>query len=249
MGLERELVRKAGRAIGDYGMISGGDRVLVALSGGKDSWSLLLALEELRKKAPVRFSLLAVNIDPGFPGFRSDIVEGQLKRLGFTYLVERSDIQGVISSRPQAEEEGICRYCARFRRGILYRLAVEHGCSKVALGHHADDIIESFLMSAMYNGELRTMPPVLHADDGVNTVIRPLCYVSEEQTAYFAKARGVEVIGCGCSVCGGSAMRRKKIKELLGSLESEEPGIKDSMLAALGNLKPQYLLDRRFYKG
>ncbi len=248
MGLERNLVRKVGRAIGDYGMISDGDRVLVALSGGKDSWSLLLALEELRKKAPVSFSLLAVNIDPGFPGFRSDMVEAGLIRLGFAYLIERSDIQGVISGRPEAEEEGICRYCARFRRGILYRLAQANGCGKVALGHHADDIIESFLMSAMYNGELRTMPPVLRADNAVNTVIRPLCYVSEAETRGFAELRGIEVIGCGCHVCSGSAMRRRRVKELLSRLESEEPGIKDSMLAALGNIKPRYLMDRRYMK-
>lgn len=246
MGLERNLVRKVGRAIGDYGMIADGDRILVALSGGKDSWSLLFALDELRKKAPVSFSLLAVNIDPGFPGFRSDIVEGQLRLHGFEYLVERSDIYRVISGKLGGSEEDFCRYCARFRRGILYRLAAEHGCAKLALGHHADDVIESFLMSAMYNGELRTMPPVLRADDGVNVVIRPLCYVPESETKGFAEARGVEVIGCGCPVCGGSAMRRQRVKALLNRLETEEPGIKDSMLAALGNIKPRYLMDRRY---
>jgi len=246
MGLERNLVRKVGRAIGDYRMIADGDRLLVALSGGKDSWSLLIALEELRKKAPIEFSILAVNVDPGFEGFRSDLVEARLKSLGFEYLVERSDIYSVISGKLEGSEDDFCRYCARFRRGILYRLAAEHGCAKVALGHHADDIIETFMMSAMYNGELRTMPPVLNADDGVNVVIRPLCYVSEAETAGFAEAQGIDVIGCGCPVCGGSAMRRQRVKALLKRLDAEEPGIKDSMLAALGNIKPRYLLDRRY---
>jgi len=246
MGQGNNLVRKVGRAIGDYQMIADGDRILVALSGGKDSWSLLLALEELRKRAPVAFSLLAVNIDPGFEGFRSDLVEAQLAGRGFEYAVERSDIYRVISGRLGGSEDDFCRYCARFRRGILYRLAGEHDCSKVALGHHADDIIESFLMSAMYNGELRTMPPVLRSDDGVNVVIRPLCYVPEKETSAFAEAMGVEVIGCGCPVCGGSAMRRQRVKALLKRLEAEEPGIKDSMLAALGNIKPRYLMDRRY---
>lgn len=246
MGIERNVVRKVGRAIGDYDMIGQGDRVLVALSGGKDSWGLLLALEELRNKAPVDFSLVAVNIDPGFGGFRCGIVEEQLKERGFEYHIERSDIYKVISEKLGDSEEDFCRYCARFRRGILYRLAGSMGCTKVALGHHADDLIESFLMSAMYNGEIRTMPPVLHADDGVNIVIRPLCYVFEAETGGFASSMGVEVIGCGCPVCGGSAMRRNRVKALLSRLESEEPGIKDSMLASLGNLKPRYLLDRRY---
>lgn len=247
MGSHSDIVRKAGRAIGDYDMVTDGDRILVALSGGKDSWALLYALEELRRKAPVGFSLIAVNIDPGFEGFRSDIVEAQLVASGFEHRVERSDIYRVIKEKLGKDEGDFCRFCARFRRGILYRLAGEMGCTKVALGHHADDLIESFLMSAIYNGELRTMPPVLPADDGVNVVIRPLCYVWENETAAFALDRGIDVIGCGCPVCGGSAMRRNRTKTLLAKLEADEPGIKDSMLAALGNLKPKYLLDRRYY--
>jgi len=247
MGLERNITRKAGRAIGDFGLIGDGDSVMVALSGGKDSWTLLHVLEALRKKAPIKFSLVAVNINPGFPGFRSDIVEEHLKGLGLEYHIESSNIFKVISGKMGPDEEGYCSFCARLRRGVLYRLAGELGCNKIALGHHADDLIESFLMSAFYNGEIRSMPPKLLAEDGVNVVIRPLCYVSEEETRAFAREMGFPVINCGCPVCGGSAMKRHKVKALLNKLEAEEPGIKDNLLAALGNLKPKYLMDKRFY--
>ena len=246
MGLEKSIVRKAGRAIGDFGLIAEGDRVMVALSGGKDSWTLLHVLETLRKKAPVSFSLVAVNINPGFPGFRSDVVEDRLKGSGFTYHIERSNIFGVISGK-LTYEEGYCSFCARLRRGVLYRLAGELGCTKIALGHHADDLIESLLMSALYNGEIRSMPPRLMAEDGVNVVIRPLCYVSEDETRAFALEQGFPVINCGCPVCGGSAMKRHKIKALLNKIEAEDPGVKDNLLAALGNLKPKYLMDKRYY--
>jgi len=245
--LEKAVTRKAGRAIGDYGLIAEGDRVMVALSGGKDSWALLHVLERLRRKAPVRFTILAVNIDPGFPGFRSDIVEERLKADGYDYHIERSNIHGVITDKLGADPEGYCSFCARLRRGVLYRLAGELGCTKIALGHHADDLIETLLMSAMYNGELRSMPPRLLAEDGRNVVIRPLCYVSEVETTAYAKLHGFPVIGCGCPVCGGSAAKRHMVKALLNKIEAEDPGIKDNLLAALGNLKPEYLMDKRFY--
>lgn len=245
--LERNLLKKAGRAIGDYGMIEEGDRVMVALSGGKDSWTLLHVLERLRRKAPIGFSLIAVTINPGFPGFRSDTVEAYLKGLKLNYLIERSNIYGVIKEQGGDDEEGYCSFCARLRRGILYRLAGELGCTKIALGHHADDLIETLLMSAFYNGELRSMPPRLLAEDGVNTVIRPLCYVFEDDTAAFAREQGFPLIGCGCPVCHGSALKRYKVKSLLAGLEDEDPGIKDNLLAALGNLKPRFLMDKKFY--
>ena len=247
MGLDKSIVRKAGRAIGDYGMIVEGDRVLVALSGGKDSWALLYALDALRRKAPVSFSIVAVNIDPGFPGFRSDIVEAHLSGSGFEYHIERSNIYGVISGKMGPNELGYCSFCARLRRGVLYRLAGELSCTKIALGHHADDLIETLLMSAFYNGEIRSMPPRLLAEDGVNVVIRPLCYVFEEETRAFAKEQGFPVIGCGCPICGGSAMKRHKVKALLNKLEAEDPGIKLNLLAALGNIRPKYLMDKRYY--
>ncbi len=247
MGLERAITRKVGRAIGDFGLIEDGDAVMVALSGGKDSWTLLHALEALRKRAPVRFSLIAVNIDPGFPGFRSDVVEAGLKARGFKYHIERSNIFKVMEGKLGPSEEGYCSFCARLRRGVLYRLARELGCSKIALGHHADDLIETLLMSAFYNGELRSMPLRLAAKDGVNVVIRPLCCVTERETAAFAREMGFPVIGCGCPVCGGSAMKRHKVKTLLNRLDAGEPGLKDNLLAALGNLKPRFLMDKRFY--
>jgi tRNA 2-thiocytidine biosynthesis protein TtcA len=247
MGLERNITRKVGRAIGDYGLIVDGDRVMVALSGGKDSWTLLHVLEALRRKAPVKFSILAVSINPGFPGFKSEVVEQGLKGLGYEYHIEHSNIFKVIKDKMGPVEEGYCSFCARLRRGVLYRLAGELGCTKIALGHHADDLIESLLMSAFYNGELRSMPPKLLAEDGVNVVIRPLCYVTEKETASFADLMGFPVINCGCPICGGSAMKRHKVKALLTKLEEEDPGLKDNLLAALGNLKPKYLMDKRFY--
>lgn len=247
MGLERNLLRKAGRAIGDYSLIEAGDRVMVALSGGKDSWALLHILERLRRKAPVSFSLMVVTVHSGFPGFNSDIIEERLKELGFDYHIERSNINRVITETLGPEEEGYCSFCARLRRGVLYTLAGRFGCNKIALGHHADDLIETLLMSALYNGELRSMPPKLLAEDGKNIVIRPLCYVYEEETAAFASEAGFPLMGCGCPVCGGSAHKRYKIKSLLAGLEDEDPGIKDNLLAALGNIKPKYLLDKRFY--
>jgi tRNA 2-thiocytidine biosynthesis protein TtcA len=243
----RNIVRKTGRAIGDFGLISDGDRVMVALSGGKDSWTLLHALDTLRKKAPVDFSLMAVCINPGFPQFSSDMVEERLSSLGFKYHIEKSNIFNVIREQKGDNEEGYCSFCARLRRGVLYRIAQEKGCTKIALGHHADDLIETLLMSALYNGELRSMPPRLLAEDGVNVVIRPLCYVFERETAAFAEEEEIPVIGCGCPVCKGSGRRRFKIKSLLGDLEETEPGIKDNLLAALGNLKPKYLMDKRFW--
>jgi tRNA 2-thiocytidine biosynthesis protein TtcA len=243
----RNIVRKTGRAIGDFGLISDGDRVMVALSGGKDSWTLLHALDALRKKAPVDFSLLAVCINPGFPQFSSDMVEGRLSSLDFKYHIEKSNIFNVIREQKGGNEEGYCSFCARLRRGVLYRIAQEKGCTKIALGHHADDLIETLLMSALYNGELRSMPPRLLAEDGVNVVIRPLCYVFERETAAFVEEEEIPVIGCGCPVCKGSGRRRFKIKSLLGDLEETEPGIKDNLLAALGNLKPKYLMDKRFW--
>jgi len=247
MGLTRNITRKMGRAIGEYDMVAEGDRVMVALSGGKDSWTLLYALDALRRKAPVNFSIVAVTINPGFPGFRSDSVEEKLKADGFSYHIESSNIYGVIREKFGPVEEGYCSFCARLRRGVLYRLASELGCTKIALGHHRDDLIETLLMSAFYNGELRSMPPKLLADDGEHVVIRPLCYVTEDETRAFASAMGLPVINCGCPVCGGSAMKRHKVKALLNKLEAEDPGIKDNLLAALGNLKPRFLMDKRFY--
>jgi tRNA 2-thiocytidine biosynthesis protein TtcA len=248
MGLEKNLLRKAGRAIADYRLIEDGDHIMVALSGGKDSWALLHVLERLRRRAPIKFTLVAVNINPGFPTFRSDIVEEFVKTLGIPYHIEHSNMYGVISGLLGPGEKGYCAFCARLRRGILYKLAGDLGCTKIALGHHADDIIETFLMSAFYNGEIRSMPPRLVAEDGKNIVIRPLCYVSEEETAEFAEEMGFPLIGCGCPVCFGNSHKRYKIKSLLADLEDQEPGIKDNILAALGNLKPKYLMDKRFYE-
>lgn len=247
MVLERNLLRKAGRAIGDFGLIEDGDRVMVALSGGKDSWTLLHVLDKLRRKAPISFQIKAVTVDPGFPGFRTGDIEARLRESGFDFHIERSNISGVIAEKIP-DEEGSCSFCARLRRGVLYRLAGEFGCTKVALGHHADDLIETLLMSAFYNGEVRSMPPKLLAEDGRNVVIRPLCYVWEEETALFAEEMGFPLIGCGCTVCRGSSHKRFKVKSMLGALEEEEPGIKGNLLAALGNLKPQYLMDKKFFK-
>jgi len=238
------LLHRVGRAIEDYGLVESGDRILVAMSGGKDSHVMLHLLETLRKRAPVRFSLVAVTVDQGYRGFQTGVMERYFRERGFEYHIERTNIAAVIDDT-MALGDTHCSMCARLRRGVLYRLAPELKCNKIALGHHADDLIETLLMGQFYNGEIRSMPPILHARDGRNVVIRPLAYVWEEEVAAFARAEGFPVIGCACPACGDVSLKRRQTKGLLARLEAEHPGIKASMLRALTNVKPQHLLDRR----
>ncbi len=240
--LEKRILRKAGRAVTDFRMIEEGDRVLVALSGGKDSWTLLHCLESLRRRAPVAFEVHAVTVHPGFPGFRTEPVEAYCREQGFTHWVEPSRIYEIVEAK-RDPGTSYCSFCSRLRRGILYGLAQRRGYTKIALGHHADDLIETLLLSQFFTGEIKSMPPVLRAEDGVNVVIRPLCTVFEEDIRDYAEQRGFPVVCCGCPACGVEEMKRREVKALLRDLERGHPGIKASMLSSLGRVRRGYLME------
>ena len=237
---ERRIRRLAGRAIGDFGLIENRDRILVALSGGKDSWTLLHVLERLRRRAPVPFSLVPVTVHPGFPGFETGQIEAYLRLQQYEYRIVRAPIHETMLEK-LAVRDTPCPLCSRIRRGVLYTQAVELGCTKIALGHHADDFIETLLLNQFYNGKIKAMAPRLYADDGRNVVIRPLVYVAEDDIVRFASAAGFPIACCACPSCGDPDMKRVKIKKLLAGLESEQGGIKASLLSALSNVDRRHL--------
>ena len=240
--LERRLLRAMSRAVEDFRLIEEGDRILVAVSGGKDSLTMLHLLQRLRERAPVAFELLAVNLDQGQPGFPADVLRAHLASVGVPHLMLRRDTYSVVK-RLVPEGKTTCPVCSRLRRGILYDAAVELGCSKIALGHHRDDLVETLLLSALYSGALRSMPPRLRSDDGRNVVIRPLCYAAEEEIAAFAEAMRFPVIPC--DLCGSQPnLRRKRVKSLLRELSEENRAVKGNLLHALGKVVPSHLLDR-----
>lgn len=243
--LQADITREVGRAIVEYGMIEAGDRVAVAVSGGKDSLTLLDVLLRIRRKAPVRFDLIAVTVDQGYEGFRWPMMEKHFQSLGVPYHIENTRIVDTIEDHKDPSATW-CSLCARLRRGVLYRLAREQGWSKIALGHHADDLIETLLMSQLYNGVVQSMPPILRADDGVNVVIRPMCYVWEEQVIAYTKERSFPVICCACPACSDLSLKRKQVKAMLSEMESAEPGIKRSLLRAQQQVKVTQLMDPRF---
>ncbi len=245
--LERIIRRKTGKAIEDYKLIDEGDRILVAVSGGKDSWTLLHILDLLSRRAPVNFKIVAVNVNPGFKGYRTDIIESYLRERGFEYHMERSQIYEIVKEKLRVGDL-FCSFCSRLRRGILYRLAPRLNCNKIALGHHADDFIETLLLNIFFQGELKAMPPILYAEDGKNIVIRPLVYVWEQDIIRFAIEKKFPIVCCRCPVCGSSDLMRRKIKRMLIDLEKEHPGIKRSILRSLSNIKEGFLMDRRFMK-
>jgi tRNA 2-thiocytidine biosynthesis protein TtcA len=240
--LERRLSRALARAIEDFDLVEDGDRILVAVSGGKDSLGLLHLLMRLRTRAPVDFELVAVNLDQGHPGFPADRLRRHFESLGVEHVMLRRDTYSVVR-RLVPDGKAACPVCSRLRRGILYGAAEELGCSKIALGHHRDDLVETLLLSALYAGALKTMPPRLRADDGRNVVIRPLCYAAEEDLAALAEALRLPVIPC--DLCGSQPnLRRRRVKELLAGLSREHPAVKGNLLHALGRVVPTHLLDR-----
>lgn len=244
--LEKKLLHAMGRAIEQFRLIEAGDRILVCVSGGKDSLTMLHLLQHLQRSAPVDFSLVACNLDQGHPGFPAAQLEAHLRGTGAQTIMLREDTYSVVK-RLVHEGKTACSVCSRLRRGILYHAAQELGCSKIALGHHRDDLIESLLLSMLFTGKMRSMPPRLRSDDGRNVVIRPLCTAAEADIAAFAEEKKFPIIPC--DLCGSQEnLQRKRVKRLLEELEAEHPGVRSSLLGAMGNVMPEHLLDPRLVR-
>ena len=243
--LHKRLCRQVGQAIGDFNMIEDGDKVMVCLSGGKDSYALLDILLTLRERAPIKFDIVAVNLDQKQPGFPEDVLPAYLEKIGVPYHIENQDTYSIVK-RLVPEGKTTCSLCSRLRRGILYRVADELGATKIALGHHRDDILETFFLNMFFGSKLKGMPPKLQSDDGKHIVIRPLAYVREADTERYAEVKNFPIIPC--DLCGSQEnLQRKQIKRMLREWEKKYPGRLDNMFNALKHTVPTHLLDASLF--
>jgi len=243
--LEKRLCREVGRAIADYQMIEEGDRVMVCLSGGKDSYGLLDILMKLQKRAPVNFELIAVNLDQKQPGFPDHILPEYLSQLGIKFHIETQDTYSIVK-KVVPEGKTMCSLCSRLRRGILYRVAKELGCTKIALGHHRDDILQTLMLNMFFGGKLKGMPAKLVSDNGEFMVIRPLAYVPEKDLIRWAQVREFPIIPC--TLCGSQEnLQRKQVGNMLREWDKKFPGRIENMLGALQNVVPSHLMDRSLH--
>lgn len=241
MQLVDKITRSVGKAIHDFGMIKEGDNILVGLSGGKDSYTMLDILLRLQKKAPIKFNLTGITIDSGFDNFNGSKISQYCQQRAYPHIYHQTEILNIINSHKHPKKS-FCSFCARLRRGCLYTYAHEHGYNKIALGHHADDVIETMLMNMFYAGSMKSMAPTHLSDDKRNIVIRPLVYVYEEDIIQYALQEKFPIICCGCPLCKGVESKRKRVKRLLKDLEKETPQIKANLLNSLGNVVHSHLL-------
>ncbi|MGZ8317964.1 MAG: tRNA 2-thiocytidine(32) synthetase TtcA [Telluria sp.] len=243
--LHKRLCRLVGQAIGDFNMIEDGDKAMVCLSGGKDSYALLDILMTLRERAPIKFEVVAVNLDQKQPNFPADILPAYLEKLGIPFHIENQDTYSIVK-RLIPEGKTTCSLCSRLRRGILYRVADELGCNKIALGHHRDDILETFFLNMFFGGKLKGMPAKLVSDDGKHMVIRPMAYVKEADTTRYAEVKGFPIIPC--DLCGSQEnLQRKQIKNMMREWDKKHPGRCENIFSSLSTVVPSHLMDRDLF--
>jgi tRNA 2-thiocytidine biosynthesis protein TtcA len=249
--LEKRIFKAVGEAIHDFNMIQEGDKIMVAVSGGKDSWVMLHVLHDLQKRSPVKFEIIAVNLDQGYDGYEVHTIESYLRERGIPYHMSYKDINGIVQEKNKPGTTW-CSLCSRLRRGSLYGMAEKLSCNKIALGHHQDDMIETLLLNAFFIGKLATMAPKLRSDDGKNMVIRPLIYVLEDEVRTYAQQMKFPIVCCQCPLMCGETVhgdyKRRRIKNLIRDLQKEIPDIRNSLLASLKNVNPTHLLDKDMWR-